>query len=104
MSSWYKVTVPFREATAAGKGRSLEESFQAVFMASGVPEDAALFGDRSDDFEHYFYYFSPVAATLAKILVELYEGVACSPPTGERLALLVGNGDPIKKLLQRSDR
>jgi hypothetical protein len=100
MSSWYKVTVKYEETTPRGSGRSLQEIFEELFIGTGAPRDVALFGDRSDDFNYYFYYFSPGAHRIAAELIERYRGVTCQMPSGERLALLAGHASAREDLLK----
>jgi hypothetical protein len=91
MSSWYKVTVKYEDTIPQRAGKSLQDAFLAILVSNGTPKDAALFGDRSDDFERYFYYFSPAAYRIASQLIDSHEGVPCPKPSGKRLAFLVGD-------------
>jgi hypothetical protein len=36
------------------------------------PRSAALFAAHGDNFEHYFYYFTPTAALIAPSLIHAY--------------------------------
>jgi hypothetical protein len=101
MSSWYKVTVKYEDTTPQSAGRSLQDAFLAILVSNGTPRDAALFGDRSDDFEQYFYYFSPGAYRIASKLIDSHRGVPCAKPSGKRLAFLVGDETGREDLLNR---
>lgn len=100
MSSWYKVTVPYDDTLPNSKGKHLQDEFGALFIASAAPKTVALFGDRSDDFKQYFYYFSPAAARMAAVLINKYGGTTCSAPSAERLVLLVGHAGLPQDLLK----
>jgi hypothetical protein len=81
MTTWYKITFPFRECGVDGKGQRLQNAFATVLIANGgKPWTAALFSRRSDDFESMFYYFSPDAMQIAKGLIESYKPVPCDRP------------------------
>jgi hypothetical protein len=81
MDSWYKITFPYAECGVGGKGQRLQDAFTAILIAhGGKPWTAALFSQRSEDFEQMFYYFSPGAMQIARVLIESYKPVPCNQP------------------------
>jgi hypothetical protein len=89
MASWYKVTLS-DEDVLAGKRFSLQEAFEDLFMANGIPADAAIF-TTSIVVSPQLFLFSPGAARIAKVLIEAYSGIECAAPMAAGLALLVGH-------------
>ena len=98
--SWYKVTLPFKEAEIRAVGKSLHGRFEGIFMAKGTPIGAALFTSRDEQSQKCFYYFSPEASAIAASLIDGFEGVECTPPAMKDVTLLVGNADTLEALLQ----
>jgi hypothetical protein len=99
--SWYKVTLPFKDSGVSGKGQQLRDIFGTTLIASGgLPRDAALFSQTSDDFESVFFYFSPAAMQIAKELIEAFRGVPCAGPPfpGKLVALEVGDARALEIL------
>ena len=86
--SWYKVSLTSQEIIA-GKGIRLQDQFLAVFMANGLPKDAAMFCSRSP--HENDYYFTPEASRIGSKLIASYGGTGCPQPAGTSLALLVAN-------------
>ena len=81
METWYKITFPFKDCGVGGKGQRLQDAFTVILIAhGGKPWTAALFSQRSEDFEEMFYYFSPDAMQIAKGLIESYKAVPCEQP------------------------
>jgi hypothetical protein len=81
METWHKITIPFKDCGVAGKGQHLQDDFAALLIANGgKPWTAALFSQRSNDFENVFYYFSPDAMQIARGLIENYKTVPCDRP------------------------
>lgn len=79
--SWYKITFPFEEACPNGKAIALERAFAKILIANGgQPRSAALFAAHDDNFELYFYYFTPSAMHIAAGLVHAHNAVACEQP------------------------
>ena len=70
---------------------ALQEEFQNLFIVSYGPKDAAVFTTYSDHRAPYVYFFSPGAASIAKLLIDRYRGVECPAPKASELSLLVGN-------------
>jgi hypothetical protein len=102
MSEWYKVTLPYSEAGIAGKGKSLQDAFEVVFIANRAPEEAAMFTRRSDDLENVFYYFTPGATTIAKGIIQSFGGVECPAPKYDNyIVLLVGHAGAHDKFLKK---
>ena len=89
MASWYKVTLS-GEDVLAGKRFSLQEAFEDLFMANGIPADAAIF-TTSVVVSPQLFFFSPGAARIAKVLIEAYSGFECAAPMAADLALLIGH-------------
>jgi hypothetical protein len=92
METWYKVTLPFADCGIAGKGQRLQDAFMALLIANGgLPKDAAMFSQRSEDFNEMFYYFSPAAIRIAKLLIEGHGAVPCSAPLRGTVNLAAGD-------------
>jgi hypothetical protein len=92
MQSWYKVTLPFADCGTGGKGHRLQEAFMHLLIANGgLPKDAAMFSQRSEDFNEVFYYFSPSAMRIAKILIEGHGAVPCPAPLRGTVNLAAGD-------------
>lgn len=103
MDGWYKVTLPASETGIGGKEAQLQSSFIAMFVANQSPKDAALFSDQDERLENHFFYFSPVAASIAKTVVDAFGGVRCSAPRlTNHMTLLVGHSDARDTLLKAS--
>jgi hypothetical protein len=104
MPGWYKVTLPAKEAGIGGKAVLLQQMFEKLFIAHQAPREAALFTDHDDTFENHFYYFTPVGADIAKIVVNAFDGTVCpAPRRHDRMTLLVGHADARKDLLRPVD-
>jgi hypothetical protein len=104
MDDWYKVTLPAEESGIRGKAKSLQDAFEALFMANFTPKNAAMFTHHAEDFENYFYYFSPDAARIARNLIESHGGVKCpAPRLAPDVILLVGRSGSRETLLQAAD-
>jgi hypothetical protein len=81
METWRKITFAFKDCGVGGKGQRLQDAFAAILIASGGKTwTAALFSQRSDDFENVFYYFSPDAMQIARDLIESYKATPCNRP------------------------
>jgi hypothetical protein len=102
--SWYKVTLPLKDCGINGRGRELQDAFMAIFMTYAGPLDAAMFSERSEDFEEVFFYFSPGAARIATTLIESYKAVPCPAPLRENVALAAGDADALETLLPSRDQ
>ena len=103
MQGWYKVTLPAEETGTGGKAALLRKSFEVIFMAHKGPKDAALFSDHDARFYNHYYYFTPIAAEIAKTVVYQFRGIACpAPHLHDGMALLVGNSDARENLLKAS--
>jgi hypothetical protein len=62
METWYKITLRYKDCGIDGEGQRLQDAFTTILIAnSGRPWTAALFSQRSEDFENLFYYFTPDA-------------------------------------------
>ena len=71
-----KATLPAEETGTGGKAALLQKSFEDALMAHKGPKDAALFTDHDGRFYNHFFYFTPVAAKIAKKVVDQFRGVA----------------------------
>jgi hypothetical protein len=81
MAIWYKITLAYKDCGVGGEGQRLQDAFATILIANGgKPWTAALFSQRSEDFEKLFYYFSPDAMQIAKGLIEGYKAVPCERP------------------------
>jgi hypothetical protein len=104
MDDWYKVSLPAKESGIRGKAKTLQDAFEALFQANYAPKNAAMFTHHAEDFENYFYYFSPDAASIARNLIESYGGVKCpAPRLAPDVILLVGRSGSREILLQAAD-
>jgi hypothetical protein len=84
---WYKVTMSDEELLS-GRTAALQDAFAQVFMMSGGPSDAGMFGGMNVGAPHV-YYFSPGAARLAHALILSFSGIECDAPTRAEVAILV---------------
>lgn len=90
---WYKVTLAYKDCGIGGKGQQLQDAFTELLIQNGgQPWDAALFSQRSDDFESVFYYFSPSTPVIAKSMIDAWGAVPCPTPTrGPLLKMATGD-------------
>jgi hypothetical protein len=95
--SWYTVSMSPGDVSSQ-KHVSIQDAFEVLFMANRAPRDAAMFAASTPGNPNYEVYFSPVAASLASVLLASYGGQACMPPTVP-LSLLVGHADAKEHLL-----
>jgi len=83
----------------SGRGQQLQDAFGTLLIANGgLPTDAALFSQRSDDYETVTYYFSPAAMWIAKVLMENYGAVPCTAPSQGSVNLTVGDASALEML------
>jgi hypothetical protein len=68
----------------------IQDEFEKIWMASGGPVDAALFGQRDISNKVTEFYFNPAAARIAPHLVASYAH-ECPEPNIRNLALLQGD-------------
>lgn len=92
MRSWFKVTRP---------DWVIIDDFEAVWVESGGPVDAALFVKRNQRERTNEFYFTPVVAQLASHLLDRYGATACEMPDFTSLSpfgisLLVGDQSVIE--------
>jgi hypothetical protein len=100
METWHKVTLPAEECGINGKAMFMQREFERVFLGNPL-KDAALFTNHDDRLENHFFYFTPVAASMSKILVEGFNGVPCPQPMfADDMALLVGHAGAREHLLR----
>jgi hypothetical protein len=92
-TGWQKVTLT-KDIESEG---ILRESFLALLVAAGMPDDAILYGNTSvehpDD-----VFFSPGAVRISGALLRVYGGVACEPPDPSEISVLVRNGGNLTAL------
>ena len=92
MPEWYRVDLPLTECCRNGKADQLQSAFEAMFITSGKPKDAALFELHDDSCEMNGFYISHSGAALVKNLIDNFGGVECAAPAlSGRLVLLVGH-------------
>lgn len=82
--SWFKVTLTHNQVSA-GEMLKIPEEFQDLYIASGMPQNMALFcsAEPISPDELAILYFSPASATIASALISKYSGVPCEAPKGE---------------------
>jgi hypothetical protein len=80
-ASWYKITFRVNDCVIGGKGQRLQDAFLALLIANGgTPWTAALFSQLSNDYNRVYYYASPDAMQIARVLIESYGATACDQP------------------------
>jgi hypothetical protein len=105
MEYWHKITLPYADSGVAGKGQRLKEAFMSRLMASGgQPKDAAMFWQQSEDFKEMFYYFSPGAMRVARLLIEGHGAVPCPAPLRGTVNLAAGDAAAFELLWPSPDR
>lgn len=82
---WRKVVLSGEHRAS---GQSLEVDFELAFIAAGVPETAALFIERGDTAD--IYYFSPQASRIFRRELDALQATACPPPADPDLVVAVG--------------
>lgn len=92
---WYKVTLS-KADIRAGKIGSLQDGFEALFIALGGPGNAGMFGGL--ELGGHKYYFSPGAARIAGALIARYAGVECVPPKRSEVAILVADAGRLDEI------
>jgi transcriptional regulator with XRE-family HTH domain len=88
---WRQCITPF-----PGDYAGIQIPFEAVFMAQGAPEDAALFCRTTSDHEHKIFLISPLAARYESRLAGSW--VDARNPSLFGWTLLVGSGNPYARL------
>ena len=84
---WHKVTFLYKDCGIGTKDTQMQSAFTVLLVAQGGrPWTAALFSQRSEDFEYVFYYFSPDAADMAGGLLRQYKAVPCERPPKPSIA------------------
>jgi hypothetical protein len=92
MISWFKVTRP---------DWAIMDDFEAIWIGSGGPVDAALFVQRNQRERTNEFFFTPAVAQLAPDLLDRYGATACEMPDFTNLSpfgmsLLVGDQSVIE--------
>jgi hypothetical protein len=87
MGYWCQVTLS-AGAVAGGAGAALQNEFSVYFSAAGSPKSASMFQDKR--VMRNIYCFSPLAADIAKPLINAYGGTTCEPPERSNVYLLMG--------------
>jgi len=90
---WYRVVV-----ATVFDAMSLQDQFQAIYTANGSPKDVALFTTLPDNDGVYFYYFTPIASSLAMPLINSYAGNPCETPHFDTNTLTLGDPSAIALL------
>jgi hypothetical protein len=90
-SGWYQLSIPVQRVVSCEHMR-IQEAFEAIFLASGGPRDAALFSRRERGGD-VTLLFSPSASRLCAGLVAGYAGSACARPSRKGTSLLVGDAN-----------
>jgi hypothetical protein len=85
---WHQITLPIARV-AAGDLLRLMNEMEAVLMAAGMPEDAAVYGDLNAN-PKADVFFNPKASEIAADLIGRWGGGPCPDP-GEPVALLIGH-------------
>jgi hypothetical protein len=81
MATWKKATLQFKDCGVGGAGQRLTDDFGALLIADGGKHPAAaLYTQRTQDFEYVDYYFSPDAYLIASILAQAYRAMPCERP------------------------
>jgi hypothetical protein len=86
MDLWYKI-----HGIDGMNGKAIEDAFAELWVASHMPNGAALFAVRDPRARKDDLYFSPGAARVAGNLIALYGGTECPRPELAGLALVVGD-------------
>jgi hypothetical protein len=74
---------------------SIQDRFDALFMAALAPEDCALFCRTSEDYKSEIFLLTPQAARFASMLPGKWE--TADDPSQYGWSLLVANGDAFKR-------
>jgi hypothetical protein len=89
--TWHKVTFLYKDCGIGTKDKQLQDAFGRILMENGgLPRDAALFSQRSEDFEYLTYYSSPSAMQIAGELFMSCGAVPCERPT-ESVRMAIGD-------------
>jgi hypothetical protein len=88
MAAWKKVTLKFKDCGVGGAGQRLNDAFGLLLIADGGRHpSAAIYRQRTQDFEYIYYYFSPDAYLIAPLLAENYGATPCERPERPSLDL-----------------
>jgi hypothetical protein len=74
---WYKVVIDKGDDIRDAEAKALMNKFVSSFIAAGVPKNVEVFRGESPS-GGYVYYFSPMAARIAKTLLDSFGATACS--------------------------
>ncbi len=97
--NWMKVAMTVDDIKFC-KHMSLQDEFEKAFMLTMAPQDAAMFQNDSS-FGEYGYYFSPGAAAIFSVQLEIWNAIKCESPPSEETSLLVGHSDARDILLEK---
>lgn len=92
---WHTVTLS-RDRIATGAGNTLLNELEAVIVAAGFPQDAAVFGSVDRSREGNIYYITPAASTIASTVIAKWGGTECDDP-GAPVSLLIGRPEAYNK-------
>ena len=76
---------------ADGKGRKLQEDFEARFIIARAPNDAVLYENLNTATEGHHFFFSPTAVAIAGPILDSYRAVNCTEPLPGTFAVLVSS-------------
>ena len=88
--AWKKVALTLGEV-ASGENVRLQNAFDQIFLSNGAPKDATAYA-RETNAEPFEYFYSPLAAEIAAMLLARYGAVDCDPPDVKSLVALTRRG------------
>jgi hypothetical protein len=92
METWHKITFLYKDCGVGTKDKQLQDAFaRKLIEDGGKSRDAALFTQRSDDFEYLTYYCSPNAMRIARELFMAHGAVPCERPSDQGLRMAAGD-------------
>jgi hypothetical protein len=109
MATWKKVKLKFKDCGVGGAGQRLSDAFGGLLIADGGRHPgAAVYTQRTQDFEYVYYYFSPDACAIAPLLAETHGATPCERPDrpsldGDGVHLAVGDSARALELLWPED-
>ena len=101
-SQWYKISQSAKNFSA-GQWTGVHFEFSMLVLRAGNPREAALL-INDDHSETYDYYFSPLAAEIARELIARHAGTPCASPIGVIPVSLVAGGERWEERLRNSSK
>lgn len=92
--SWSAIKMSDADITNR-KDSELQERFEALFIASGSPKEAALFCKLPGFRDNHLFYLSPAATELFPQILKDYSAAPCSPPSRAEVTPLAGHADSL---------